>query len=91
MTFLLKILVFFIALIHPIQWTIANPVGAVLCTREVAPRTSFLSRQRDIIASFSFGACTVCTDYFVIEILQDFVRILKVTVLKLYYLLLHSL
>ena len=65
----------FIALIHPIQWTIANPVGTdqpakhqkktscvstgrpvpVLCTRQVVHRTSFLSRQRDVIASFSFG------------------------------------
>ena len=71
----------FIALIHPIHWTIANPVGAdrpakrqkktscvatgwpvpVLCTCQVAPRTSFLSRQSDVIASFSFGACTVQT------------------------------
>ena len=52
---------YFIALIHPIQWTIANPVGAVLCTRKVAHRTSFLSRQSDIIASFLFGTCTVQT------------------------------
>ena len=71
----------FIALIHPIQWTIAYPVGAdrpakrqkktscvstgqagpVLCTRQVACSTSFLSRQRDVIASFSFGACPVYT------------------------------
>ena len=71
----------FIALIHPIQWTIANPVGAdrpakrqkktscvstgwpvpVLGTLQMAPRTSFLSRQPDVIASFSFGACTVHT------------------------------
>ena len=70
----------FIALIHPIQWTIAYPVGAdrpakrqkktscvstgqagpVLCTRQMACRTFFLSRQRDVIASFSFGACE-CT------------------------------
>ena len=70
---------YFIVLIHPIQWTIANPVGAdrpakrqkktscvstgrpvpVLCTRKVAHHTFFLSRQSDIIASFSFGACTV--------------------------------
>ena len=35
------------------------------CTRQVAHRTSFLSRQPDVIASFSFGACTACTDYFV--------------------------
>ena len=27
----------------------------------MAPRTSFLSRQPDVIASFSFGACTVQT------------------------------
>ena len=51
---------FFIALIHPIQWTITNPV-LVLCTRKVAHRTSFLSRQSDVIASFLFGACTVQT------------------------------
>ena len=72
---------YFIALIHPIQWTIAYPVGAdrpakrqkktscvstgqagpVLCTRQMACRTSFLSRQSDVIASFSFGACTCDT------------------------------
>ena len=33
----------------------------VLCTPQMAPRTSFLSRQPDIIASFSFAACTVQT------------------------------
>ena len=49
----------FIALIHPIQWTICLTV--VLCTPQMAPRTSFLSRQPDVIASFSFGACTVRT------------------------------
>ena len=69
----------FIALIHPIQWTIAKPVGAdrpakrqkktscvstgwpvpVLCIRQVAHGIYFLSRQHDVIASFSFGACTV--------------------------------
>ena len=74
----------FIALIHPIHWTIANPVsidrpakhqkktsclskgqaGPVQCIRQVAHHTSFLSRQGDVIASFSFGACTVQTDYF---------------------------
>ena len=73
--------VFFIALIHPIQWTIANPVGAdqpakrqkktfcvstgwpvpVLCICQVAHGIYFLSRQRDVIASFLFGACTVQT------------------------------
>ena len=71
----------FIALIHPIQWTIAKPVGAdrpakrqkktscvstgwpvpVLCIRKVAHGIYFLSRQHDVIASFSFGACTVQT------------------------------
>ena len=34
-----------------------------LCTRHVACRTPFLSRQRDVIASFSFGACTVQTNF----------------------------
>ena len=33
--------------------------SVVLCTPQMAPRTSFLSRQPDVIASFSFGACTV--------------------------------
>ena len=33
------------------------------CTRQVACRTSFLSRQADVIVSFSFGACTACTDF----------------------------
>ena len=71
----------FIALIHPIQWTIAKPVGAdrpakrqkktscvstgwpvpVLCIRQVAHGIYFLSRQHDVIASFSFGACIVRT------------------------------
>ena len=73
--------IIFIALILPIQWTIAYPVGAdrpakrqkktscvstgwpvpVLCIRQVAHGTSFLSRQHDVISSFSFGACTVQT------------------------------
>ena len=39
------------------------------CTHQVAHRTSFLSRQHDVIASFSFGAWTVQMDYFVIGIL----------------------
>ena len=79
---------FFIALIHPIQWTNAYPVGAdrpakrqkktscvstgqagpVLCTRQVACSTSFLSRQSDVIASFSFGACAVYTKYFSVNL-----------------------
>ena len=33
------------------------------CTRQVAHHTSFLSRQPDVISSFSFGACTACTEY----------------------------
>ena len=74
----------FIALIHPIQWTIANPVGTdrpakrqkktscvsngrpvpVVCTHQVARRTSFLSRQSDVIASFSFGMwCLLLPDF----------------------------
>ena len=79
---------FFIALIHPIQWTNAYPVGAdrpakrqkktscvstgqagpVLCIRQVACSTSFLSRQSDVIASFSFGACAVYTKYFSVNL-----------------------
>ena len=35
--------------------------SVVLRTPQMAPRTSFLSRQPDVIASFSFGACTVQT------------------------------
>ena len=81
----------FIALIHPIQWTIAKPVGAdrpakrqkktscvstgwpvpVLCIRQVAHGIYFLSRQHDVIASFSFGACTVQTCF---QHLQSFKR-----------------
>ena len=39
------------------------PAGrsVALCTPQMAPRTSFLSRQPDVIASFLFGACTVQT------------------------------
>ena len=68
-------------LIHPIQWTIAKPVGSdqpikhqkdtscvstgwpvpVLCIHQVVHSIYFLSRQHDVIASFSFGACTVQT------------------------------
>ena len=42
---------------------VSPPAGrsVVLCTPQMAPRTSFLSRQPDVIASFSFGACTVRT------------------------------
>ena len=39
------------------------PAGrsVVLCTPQMVPRTSFLSRQPDVIGSFSLGACTVQT------------------------------
>ena len=83
----------FIALIHPIQWTIAYPVGAdrpakrqkktscvstgqagpVLCTRQVACSTSFLSRQRDVIASFSFGACLCARNIFIRSLSSVFI------------------
>ena len=36
-------------------------LAVVLCTPQMAPSTSFLSRQPDVIASFLFGACTVQT------------------------------
>ena len=60
----------FIALIHPIQWTIANPVGvdrqkktSYVSTGWPVPSTSALARWRVILpscldrvtASFSFG------------------------------------
>ena len=32
--------------------------GLVLCIRHLEHRTSFLSRQREVMASFSCGACT---------------------------------
>ena len=35
-----------------------------LCTRQAALHTSFLSRQGDVIASFSFGTWTVQTKFF---------------------------
>ena len=87
--------IIFIALIHPIQWTIAYPVGAdrpakrqkktscvstgqagpVLCTRQVACSTSFLSRQRDVIASFSFGACLCARNIFIRSLSSVFIVI----------------
>ena len=48
------------------------------CTRQVAHCTSFLSRQPDVIASFSFGACTACTDYFVFGTFFIFCEITEV-------------
>ena len=49
------------------------------CTRQVARRTSFLSRQADVIASFSFGACTAGTNIwklFLYFILCEFEEVL---------------
>ena len=46
--------------------------GLVLCIRQVVHRTSFLSRQSDVIASFSFGACTVQTDFCELQIFEVF-------------------
>ena len=39
------------------------PAGrsVVPCTPQMVPRTAFLSRQPDVIATFSFGVCTVQT------------------------------
>ena len=52
---------------------------SVLCTRQVAHRTSFLSRQCDVIASFLFGACSVHSEFYLIKFLvvycQDFVNL----------------
>ena len=47
----------FIALVHPIQWTFALPVGATGPAKHQTP--SFLSRQRDVISSFSFDTWSV--------------------------------
>ena len=46
--------------------------GPVLCTRQVVHHTSFLSRQCDVIASFSFDACTVQTDYLCLQIFVEY-------------------
>ena len=43
--------------------------GLVLFIRQVAHCTFFLSRQSDVIASFSFGACTMQTDFCEIKFL----------------------
>ena len=48
--------------------------GHRVCIHSVAPRTSFLSRQRDVIASFSFGVWSVQTCFQqrnVFEVLQQ--------------------
>ena len=78
----------FIALIHPIQWTIANPVGADRSAK-CQEKTSSVSTGRsvtfcafarwrivlpscldkcDVIASFSFGACSLQTE--ILEIIS---------------------
>ena len=44
----------------------------VLCTRQMACRTSFLSRQRDVIASFSFGAWLVHRNFLQPDIILFF-------------------
>ena len=82
-------------LIHPIQWTIALPVGATgaakrqkkrpvyntgrtghkVCIRQVAHHTSFLSRQCDVIASFSFGAWSVQTCFLQRDVFEVYQRI----------------
>ena len=43
-----------------------------LCTRQVANRTSFLTRQRDVTASFSFGACIVYTEFFTVNCFLEY-------------------
>ena len=61
---------------HPVS----PPAGrSSHCTRQVACRTSFLSRQADVIASFSFGACTAGTNIwklFLYFILCEFEEVL---------------
>ena len=51
--------------------------GPVLCTRQVACRTSFLSRQSDVIASFSFGPCAVYTNFSVNLFSSFFINIIQ--------------
>ena len=44
--------------------SVSPPAGrSSHCTRQVACRTSFLSRQADVMASFSFGTCSACTEF----------------------------
>ena len=49
----------------------ADPVQFI---RQVAHGTSFLSRQRDGIAHFSFGACTVHTFLKALHIQRIFIK-----------------
>ena len=48
-----------------------------MCIRYVAHRTSFLSRQRDVIASFSFGAWGVQTCFLVYQRISPFYELLS--------------
>ena len=45
--------------------------GPVLHICQVVHRTTFLSRQRDVMTSFSFGVCTVQTDFCQLHIFVD--------------------
>ena len=45
--------------------------GRVLCIRQRAYHTSFLSRQSEVIASFLLGACTVQMDFCQLYIFED--------------------
>ena len=46
--------------------------GPVLCIRQVAHCTSFLSRQRDVMASFSFGARSVHAEFFSVGVFAEY-------------------
>ena len=53
------------------------------CTRQVACRTSFLSRQADVIASFSFGACTAGTNIWKLFYILFYVSLKKCWIVEL--------
>ena len=53
------------------------------CTRQVACRTSFLSRQADVIASFSFGACTAGTNIWKLFYFLFYVSLKKCWIVEL--------
>ena len=53
------------------------------CTRQVACRTSFLSRQADVIASFSFGACTAGTNIWKLFYIIFYVSLKKCWIVEL--------
>ena len=50
-----------------------------MCIRQVLPRAYLLSRQDDVILSFSFGAWSVQTSFICVQKREDFER-------RLYYL-----